>query len=92
MPTPALTSKYKKEPISVVAKNEFEKVIEEVTGESVSSLRNMPIDERRRITEKKFNRRMLFPSLFPIIGRGNVLGNCTISREKIESQLDEVLK
>jgi len=74
-----------------MANTAFEKAIEKTTGELIDSLRNMPIDERRKKIEKKFNRRMSFPSPFPRIGRGNVLGNRTLSRQKIEDQLDRVL-
>jgi hypothetical protein len=76
----------------MVAITNFEKAIEKVTGESVDSLRDMSIDKRRQIVEKKHNQHMLFPSLFPLIGRGSVLRDCTVSRKEIEAQLDEVLR
>ncbi len=76
----------------MVAVTAFERAVEMASGESVASLRDMPIDERRKIVEEKCKRRMSFPSFFPFIGRGSVLRDCTISREEIEAQLDELLK
>lgn len=72
-------------------KTPFEKAIEKYTGQSIDDLKNMPIAERRKLIEKKHRSRMQFKSKFPFIGRGNVLGDKTKSRQQIESELDEAL-
>lgn len=82
---------FRKECISVMANTPFERAIEKMTGESVDSLREMPIDGWRQIIEDKHKKPMLFVSLFPLIGRGNVLGRRTLSRQEIEDKLDKVL-
>lgn len=68
------------------------RAIERATGESIESLRAMPIDERRRKIEKKQGSRLVITRNFPFIGRGNVMRDETMSHEEIEKQLDEVLR
>lgn len=72
--------------------NLLERAIEKTTRESIESLRDMPLDERRRKIEKKQGRRLVITRNFPFIGRGNVMRDRTISHEEIEKQLDEVLR
>lgn len=72
-------------------KTELERAIEQKVGESIESIREMPIDERRRITEKKYGVTMIFRSLGKLVGRGNVLRDRTISRKEVEEALDKAL-
>jgi hypothetical protein len=74
------------------AKTAFERALEHATGETIESLRKMPIDERRRMIERKKGRRMRFTSRFPFIGRGTILHNDILSREEVEERLDEALR
>ena len=69
---------------------EFERAVEKSVGESVESIRQMPLDERRKKMEA--TRPLRFFSLFPFIGRGNVLRGRTLSRDKVEENLDEALR
>ncbi len=60
----------------------FIQAIEAATGESVESLRNTPIDERRRRIEKKFGAPMKVVSSSPQI----------ITREEVDKLVDEALR
>lgn len=68
------------------------KAIEKATGETVQCLQDMPISERRKLVEKKLGTSMKFPSAFPFIGRGNVMGNKVITHADVERQLTKALK
>jgi hypothetical protein len=72
-------------------RSEFELAIEQKVGESIDQIRDMPIDERRRMNERKHGKTMLFVSLFNFIGRGNVLRDRTVSHEEVEAEVDKVL-
>ena len=68
------------------------RAIENATGESVESLRSMPLDERRQLIEKKTGRRLKVTRNFPFIGRGNVMRDETVSRDQVETELREALR
>jgi len=74
-----------------MATTAFEKAIELATGESVESIRNTPVDERRRAIEQQRGRRLRFRSRFPFIGRGNVLHDRFVDHEEAERALKEAL-
>jgi hypothetical protein len=73
-------------------KTEFELAIEKETGESVESIREVPIDQRRRLIERKFKRKMRFLTESPLVGRGNVHRDQTIDSDDVEAELDEALR
>lgn len=60
----------------------FIKAIEAETGESVESLRDTPIDERRRRIEKKFGTPMEVVSNSPQI----------ITREEVDKLVDQTIR
>lgn len=68
------------------------RAIEETTGESIETLRRVPLDEQRKKIEKKTGWRLVITNNFPFIGRGNVMRDETVSHPEIEKQLDEVLR
>lgn len=70
---------------------EFERSIELATGESIESIRNTPVDERRDTIEKLRGCRIRFQSRFPFIGRGNVLHDRFVDHETAERALKEAL-
>lgn len=70
-------------------KTNFEIAIEQKVGESIETIRDMPIDERRQKIEKKYAGPMQFYSSFPFIGRAHT---STISHAEIEKLVDEALK
>lgn len=74
------------------ANEAFERTIERIVGESIESIREMPVDERRRRTEKKFVRPMRFYSAFPFIGRGNVMREHILTHDEVEAALNEALR
>lgn len=80
-----------KEPVMPDFPTEFERTMEEATGESIENLRRIPIDERRRLVERIKAKPCRFESWFPLIGRGNVLRNRLESHQAIEQALDNVI-
>jgi len=74
------------------ANNDFERAIEKATGESIDSLREMPIAERRRLIEQSRGRRLRFLSHWPFIGRGNVMHGDTATAAGVDASLDEALR
>lgn len=75
----------------MTTKTEFEKAIEAATGESVESLRDTPIDERRSKIGKKWGRLHVL-TFFPFIGRGNIMRDHIRSREEVDADLDKALR
>ena len=73
-------------------KTEFEKSIENETGETIEAIREMPIDERRYKTEQKHGSPLKFTSHYPFIGRGNILFDSLLSHQEIEKELDKALR
>ncbi len=65
--------------------------IERATGKSIKSLQAMPIAERRRVIESERGKCIVFTRNFPFIGRGNVLGDQTLSHAQVDDQFREVL-
>lgn len=65
--------------------------IEKATGKSIEALQDMPIAERRRSIESERRQCVVFTRNFPFIGRGNVLGDQTLSHAQVDDQFREVL-
>lgn len=66
--------------------------LERETGESIENLRATTIDERRRMLEKRPGFVLRLFSMFPFIGRGNVMRDRVISRDDINDALDKSLR
>lgn len=69
----------------------FLQIIENYIGLPIDKIQNLTIDEQRENTEKKTGKTMSFISLFPFIGRGNVLRDRTTSRQKIEKDFERAI-
>lgn len=65
--------------------------IERRTGEDIAELRSKAIDTRRAEVEKRKGPTMIV-SFFPVVGRGSVLHDRTVSRKAVEEQVDDALK
>ena len=65
----------------------LEKSIEKLTGISAIELRKTTIDKRRKLVEKEKGK-LLFTTKFPFIGRGNVLGDRTLSNDSVNALVD----
>jgi len=74
-----------------IIKTNLERAIENQLGEPIDLIRQTPIDERRKIVEKKHGKRMQFRSYFPLVGR-NVLHGKILTHEEVEASLDKALK
>ena len=70
----------------------FEQAIERGTGMSIGEIRQTPIEELRRIAEKRLGHSLQFLSVFPWAGRGNVLRDRLVSRKEIDADLDDALR
>ena len=79
-------------PAEQAVKKSLERAIARRTGLSIESLRSMTPHELRERVEKKTGHGLVFTCNFPFIGRGNVMRDKTVSRERIEKQLDEALR
>lgn len=70
----------------------FEKTIERGTGMSVDAIRRTPIEELRKIAERKLGHSLRIVTVFPWAGRGNVLRDRMVSRKKLNDDLDHALR
>jgi hypothetical protein len=70
----------------------LEATVERATGQSAETLRNQTLSELRRRTEGKIGHRMKFQSLFPLVGRGNVMRDRLIDHESVEAALKHALR
>jgi hypothetical protein len=61
------------------------------TGKSISELQEQPLDERRREAAKDYGT-MVFPVNYPVLGRGNLLRERTLSHEEIERRFERASK
>ncbi|MGH8556040.1 MAG: hypothetical protein ACRESZ_00990, partial [Methylococcales bacterium] len=66
--------------------------IERATGEKIEDLQSVPVDERRRLVEKKLKSLVTFRSHFPFIGRGSILRDRLLSHEEVEAEFRKAIK
>ncbi len=66
--------------------------VENATGVSVETIDRETLDESRARVERRTGKSMRIVSMFPFIGRGNVMSRKLVSRESIERDLDKCLK
>jgi len=69
-----------------------EKNVERLIGLSAETIRRYSPSELRLYLEKKNKRKFSFTTEFPVIGRGNVLGDGIITSEEINRDIDRILK
>ncbi len=67
-----------------MASKSFEQAVELATGVCIEDLRRTPIDQRRSAIEQARGRSLRFRSRFPLVGRGNVLGDRAVSHGQAE--------
>jgi hypothetical protein len=72
-------------------KSGFVRAIEGFAGESIDSLREMSLDDRRCMLEKKHGHPMEFISKRPFVGRGHV-GGKPQSHAKVDERLRKALR
>lgn len=65
--------------------------IEKRSGQSISEMRQEPLDEKRVRFEKKSGKEIRFTRNFPLLGRGNVMGDRTLSGKQVNDLLDQAL-
>ena len=70
----------------------LEQTVERAVGCKAADIRNVTLDKQRSSVEKQQRHRMIFHRAFPMIGRGNVMGDRTQSRDEIDRLVDEVLR
>ena len=71
-------------------KTAFELAIEAKVGDTIESIREMSVDERRKLVETKHGSPMKVVSYWPFIGRNEPPQ--TLSREEVDKLVDEALK
>jgi len=70
---------------------EIEKNVEKAVGLSAEEIRKYSPGELRRFLEEKNKKKFSFISVFPVIGRGNVLRDSIITTEEINREIDKIL-
>lgn len=73
-----------------MSKTEFETAIERAVGDTIESIRKMPIDKRRKLVEVKHGTSMRVVSRWPFIGRNEPPQ--LLSRQDVDRLVDEALK
>jgi hypothetical protein len=68
-----------------------EKNAEALVGLSVEEIRKYSPGKLRHYLENKNKQKFTFTTEFPVIGRGNVLGDSIITTEKINRDIDKIL-
>ena len=66
--------------------------LERITGVPISELRELPLSERRARVEETAGQPTEFPSLYPAIGRGNVIRDRAITHEEIIHRFDTAFR
>lgn len=75
-----------------MAETLIDRTIAESTGHSVEYLKNTPLDELRKNAEKRRGRPLRFVSVFPWIGRGNVMRDRLVSHEEAVAAYDDAIR
>jgi hypothetical protein len=72
----------------------FERVVESMTGQKASDIRNLTLTQMRRNFEVKSKpkRRLRIESRFPLIGRGNVMRDKVVDHDTVEILLNQSLR
>lgn len=69
----------------------IEKHVESLLGLPIEEIRLLGPGELRAHLEKKNNRKLVFTTEFPVIGRGNVLRDGIIGSEAINKDIEQIL-
>ncbi len=64
--------------------------LERLTGVSIDVLRNTPLAEIRNGVEERTGKPTSFPSMYPAIGRGNVMRDYFIPHEEVVRKFDRL--
>ena len=72
-----------------MSKTLLEKNAERISRESIEDLRAIPLADRHAAASKKGH---AVESLFPLIGRGSVLGDCIVTHQDAEKAYDYAIK
>jgi hypothetical protein len=70
----------------------LEKVVERDTGERADDLRSQPLDEFRIKMQRAHKRVLHFVSVFPFLGRGNVLRDKIVDHATVDRMLDAAVR
>lgn len=70
----------------------LEQTVERAIGCKAADIRNVTLDRQRSSVERQQGHRLIFRRAFPVIGRGNMMGDRTQSRDEIDRLVDEVLR
>jgi hypothetical protein len=70
----------------------LESTVERVAGCKAEEIRNSTLDDQRKAVERSKGRTLEIRRHFPVIGRGNVMGDRTKSRSEIDQLLDRALR
>lgn len=70
----------------------IDRTIAESTGYSIEYLKNTPLDELRANVERKRGGPLRFVSLFPWIGRGNMMRDRLVSHEEAVAAYDDAIR
>jgi len=70
----------------------LERAVKRATGEDVETLRKTPLGQQRKKASVRTGEKTKFVTRFPLIGRGNVLGNRIKTTDQINAELNEAFQ
>ncbi|MDD4017313.1 MAG: hypothetical protein PHV28_05145 [Kiritimatiellae bacterium] len=70
----------------------LEQTVERGIGCKAADIRNVTLDRQRSSVERQQGHRLVFRRAFPVIGRGNIMGDRTLSREEVNLLVDKALR
>ena len=70
----------------------LERILKKRTNSSLDDISSMDLEDMRALAEAKAKTKFSFKSFFPLIGRGNVLEDRTLSHGQVEDMLTEALR
>ena len=70
----------------------LDRAVERLTGFTADTLRDVPLSEWRLRAEARAKKPTVFTSIFPIIGRGNVMRDHFISHEEVNRRFDAAFR
>ena len=75
-----------------MATSRFEEDVERAMGETIGSIRDMPLSERQRKLEETTGKPLEVVTYHPLIGRGTVLGDRGVTHRDVEAAYGEAIR
>ncbi|HRU04588.1 MAG TPA: hypothetical protein P5137_02295 [Candidatus Brocadiia bacterium] len=70
----------------------FDRAVEMATGMTADAIRNMPLDQFRKDVEDRRGGALRYRSVFPLVGRGNVLRDRLKTHHEVEEEFRRAVR